>query len=94
MLSFSLRNSSDSLPVRGGFFHLFKALSDTEVVFHFEYCYIFSAEISQWILGCRCGLTTTSFNLMPVGCLDGGRAMQVSNMSTQHFASNMFPEKT
>jgi hypothetical protein len=25
-----------------------------------------------------CGLTTTAFNLMPVGCLDGGRAIQAA----------------
>lgn len=25
-----------------------------------------------------CGLTTTAFNLLPVGCLDGGRAMQAA----------------
>lgn len=25
----------------------------------------------------RCGLTTTAFNMLPVGCLDGGRAVQV-----------------
>lgn len=25
----------------------------------------------------RCGLTTTAFNMLPIGCLDGGRAMQV-----------------
>lgn len=25
----------------------------------------------------RCGLTTSAFNMLPVGCLDGGRAMQV-----------------
>jgi membrane-associated protease RseP (regulator of RpoE activity) len=24
-----------------------------------------------------CGLTTTAFNMLPVGCLDGGRALQV-----------------
>ncbi|XP_043719538.1 probable zinc metalloprotease EGY1, chloroplastic isoform X2 [Telopea speciosissima] len=25
---------------------------------------------------CRCGLTTSAFNMLPVGCLDGGRAVQ------------------
>ncbi|RZR83013.1 hypothetical protein BHM03_00009572 [Ensete ventricosum] len=24
-----------------------------------------------------CGLTTSAFNMLPVGCLDGGRAIQV-----------------
>jgi Zn-dependent protease len=29
---------------------------------------------------CRCGLTTTAFNMLPVGCLDGGRALQVKKI--------------
>ncbi|KAF9670287.1 hypothetical protein SADUNF_Sadunf13G0052800 [Salix dunnii] len=32
--------------------------------------------ISRAILGYACGLTTTAFNMLPVGCLDGGRAIQ------------------
>uniref|UniRef100_R7W7F9 Speckle-type POZ protein n=1 Tax=Aegilops tauschii TaxID=37682 RepID=R7W7F9_AEGTA len=32
--------------------------------------------ISRAILGYRCGLTTTAFNMLPVGCLDGGRGLQ------------------
>lgn len=40
---------------------------------------------SSWVIigfwfatSCRCGLTTTAFNMLPVGCLDGGRAVQVN----------------
>nr|XP_034577384.1 probable zinc metalloprotease EGY1, chloroplastic [Setaria viridis] len=32
--------------------------------------------ISRATLGYRCGLTTSAFNMLPVGCLDGGRALQ------------------
>ncbi|KAH9784632.1 putative zinc metalloprotease EGY1 [Citrus sinensis] len=32
--------------------------------------------ISRATLGYTCGLTTTAFNMLPVGCLDGGRAVQ------------------
>ncbi|KAF5937975.1 hypothetical protein HYC85_025481 [Camellia sinensis] len=28
---------------------------------------------------CRCGLTMSAFNMNPVGCLDGGRAIQIRN---------------
>ncbi|KAH7431707.1 hypothetical protein KP509_08G062200 [Ceratopteris richardii] len=34
--------------------------------------------LSRTVLGYKCGLTTTAFNLLPVGCLDGGRAMQAA----------------
>lgn len=30
-----------------------------------------------------CGLTTSAFNMLPVGCLDGGRAVQVSSPSLE-----------
>ncbi|XP_064970442.1 probable zinc metalloprotease EGY1, chloroplastic isoform X5 [Musa acuminata AAA Group] len=32
--------------------------------------------ISRATLGYTCGLTTSAFNMLPVGCLDGGRAIQ------------------
>ncbi|CAL5431715.1 unnamed protein product [Camellia sinensis] len=32
--------------------------------------------ISRATLGYVCGLTTSAFNMLPVGCLDGGRAIQ------------------
>ncbi|KAF6150178.1 hypothetical protein GIB67_023133 [Kingdonia uniflora] len=32
--------------------------------------------ISRATLGYTCGLTTSAFNMLPVGCLDGGRAVQ------------------
>lgn len=33
----------------------------------------------------RCGLTTSAFNMLPVGCLDGGRAMQVAALFVHCF---------
>ncbi|KAF5937928.1 hypothetical protein HYC85_025434 [Camellia sinensis] len=35
--------------------------------------------ISRATLGYVCGLTTSAFNMLPVGCLDGGRAIQIVN---------------
>ncbi|KAL8152425.1 hypothetical protein V2J09_010185 [Rumex salicifolius] len=32
--------------------------------------------VSRATLGYTCGLTTSAFNMLPVGCLDGGRAIQ------------------
>lgn len=37
-----------------------------------------TVSIHPLVIAGWCGLTTTSFNLMPVGCLDGGRAMQAA----------------
>ncbi|CAM6045604.1 unnamed protein product [Sphagnum compactum] len=37
-----------------------------------------------------CGLTTTAFNLMPVGCLDGGRAMQAAFGKSSLTISGLF----
>lgn len=45
MLSFLLCNLLDFFLVCGGFFYLFKVFFDIEVVFYFEYCYIFLVEI-------------------------------------------------
>lgn len=38
----------------------------------------------------RCGLTTSAFNMLPVGCLDGGRAVQVIS----HLLSSDFVGKS
>ncbi|GLT87451.1 hypothetical protein SLE2022_055330 [Rubroshorea leprosula] len=35
-----------------------------------------TVSIHPLVIAGWCGLTTTAFNLLPVGCLDGGRAMQ------------------
>lgn len=35
-----------------------------------------SVSIHPLVIAGWCGLTTTAFNLLPVGCLDGGRAVQ------------------
>lgn len=37
-----------------------------------------TVSIHPLVLAGWCGLTTTAFNLLPVGCLDGGRAMQAA----------------
>lgn len=31
-----------------------------------------------YLLICRCGLTIQAFNMLPAGCLDGGRSVQVN----------------
>ncbi|PKU64607.1 hypothetical protein MA16_Dca026105 [Dendrobium catenatum] len=35
-----------------------------------------TVSIHPLVIGGWCGLTTTAFNMLPVGCLDGGRAVQ------------------
>ncbi|CAM6099267.1 unnamed protein product [Calypogeia fissa] len=37
-----------------------------------------TVSIHPLVIAGWCGLTTTAFNLLPVGCLDGGRAMQAA----------------
>ncbi|KAL2904669.1 putative zinc metalloprotease EGY1 chloroplastic, partial [Bienertia sinuspersici] len=37
-----------------------------------------SVSIHPLVIAGWCGLTSTAFNLLPVGCLDGGRAMQAA----------------
>ncbi|KAI7991540.1 hypothetical protein LOK49_LG12G02178 [Camellia lanceoleosa] len=36
--------------------------------------------ISRATLGYACGLTMSAFNMIPVGCLDGGRAIQIADL--------------
>lgn len=35
-----------------------------------------------FLLFYRCGLTIQAFNMLPVGCLDGGRSVQVNTSLT------------
>ena len=43
---------------------------------HYNYSIRYLPFLFSWF--CRCGLTIQAFNMLPVGCLDGGRAVQVS----------------
>lgn len=48
-----------------------------------------AVSIHPLVIAGWCGLTTTAFNLLPVGCLDGGRAVQGAFGKNALFASGL-----
>lgn len=47
-------------------------------VLGYDAMHVATVSIHPLVLAGWCGLTTTAFNLLPVGCLDGGRLMQAA----------------
>ncbi|KAH7279447.1 hypothetical protein KP509_37G020000 [Ceratopteris richardii] len=79
LLSMSPEAASDSVQVPSLLFQgslLLGYLSES--VLGYNAMHAATVSVHPLVLAGWCGLTTTAFNLLPVGCLDGGRAMQAA----------------